>query len=154
MIKQTGRLGQWLLMLVLVGVCYPLSSRETGPAAEGALYIIVNNDNSIDTISASELSRVFSKKIKTFKNGISALPVSQKSTKQVAKIFNKTILKKNKKQLKYYWSRKMFSGSSKPPKKLSSDRDVIKFVSSLKNAIGYVSMEPDDKNVKVIEITD
>lgn len=116
------------------------------------LYIIVNVDNSIDSVTINQLSRVFNKKVKEFENGIASLPVAQKSSRPVAREFNRRILKKNAKQLKYYWARKMFSGSSKPPKYLASDTEVVKFVASVKNAVGYVSQKPNHKNVKVILI--
>ena len=121
-------------------------------AIDEALYIVVNTSNSIDSISLDQLNRIFSKKSKTFENGVPALPIAQKNSRQVTVYFNKVVMKKNAQQLKYYWSRKMFSGSSKPPKSLSSDTEVVKFVSSLKNAIGYVSKLPEDNNVKVIPI--
>lgn len=119
---------------------------------ENAFYIVVHQSNSIDSITVSQLGRIFTKKTKTFENGVPALPIAQKNSRLVTEQFNKTILKKNAQQLKYYWSRKMFSGSSKPPKSLSSDTEVLKFVSSLKNAIGYVKKFPKDSDVKVIQI--
>ncbi len=116
------------------------------------LFIIVNVNNSIDRMSVSHLGRIFSKKVKRFDNNMESLPVAQKSSRAVTVVFNKYILKKNAQQLKYYWARKMFSGSSKPPKSLASDMEVIKFVASVENAVGYVSKEPKNKKVKVIAI--
>lgn len=116
------------------------------------LFIIVNVNNSIDHMSVSHLGRIFSKKVKKFNNNMESLPVAQKNSRAVTVVFNKYILKKNAQQLKYYWARKMFSGSSKPPKSLASDMEVIKFVASVENAVGYVSKEPKNKKVKVIAI--
>ena len=117
------------------------------------LFIIVNVENSIDHMSVNQLGRIFSKKVKKFDNEMESLPVAQKNSRAVTLIFNKYVLKKNAQQLKYYWARKMFSGSSKPPKSLASDMEVIKFVASVKNAVGYVSKEPKNKKVKVIAIS-
>ncbi|OUS06591.1 hypothetical protein A9Q81_03190 [Gammaproteobacteria bacterium 42_54_T18] len=123
-----------------------------GEEEEEGLYVIVNVDNTIDSVTINQLSRIFNKKVKKFENGVASLPVAQKSSRSVTRKFNKKILKKTVKQLKYYWARKMFSGSSKPPKSLASDMEVVKFVASLKNAVGYVSQKPNNKNVKVILI--
>jgi ABC-type phosphate transport system substrate-binding protein len=126
-------------------------SERNDEKGEG-FYIIVNVNNTIDSVTVNQLSRIFNKKAKKFENDMASLPVAQKSTRFVTEIFNRTILKKNAKQLKYYWARKMFSGSNKPPKALASDTEVVKFVASVKNAVGYVSEIPKNKNVKVIDI--
>ena len=138
-----------LIVLLSVSVIFVAGA---APDSDKEFYVIVNVDNSIDSISANQLSRIFNKKVKKFENDMASLPVAQKNSRPVTKIFNKTILKKNTKQLKYYWARKMFSGSSKPPKSLASDTEVVKFVASLKNAVGYVSEIPTNKKVKVILI--
>ncbi|OUS24443.1 hypothetical protein A9Q99_24705 [Gammaproteobacteria bacterium 45_16_T64] len=122
------------------------------PDEEDTFYIIVNKNNSIETITIGQLSRVFTKKTKKFDNGVAALPIAQRASRSVTQLFNLRVLKKNAKQLKYYWSRKMFSGSSKPPKALSSDMEVEKFVASLQNAIGYVSQLPTSTQVKVLTV--
>ncbi len=124
----------------------------TGTRLNNELFIIVNVNNSIDHMSVNQLGRIFSKKVKKFDNEMASLPVAQKSSRAVTANFNKHVLKKNEQQLKYYWARKMFSGSSKPPKSLASDMEVIKFVASVKNAVGYISQKPKNKKVKVITI--
>ncbi len=116
------------------------------------LHIIVNVNNTIDSVTVNQLSRIFNKKSKKFENGMASLPIAQKSNSSVTEIFNRKILNKNAKQLKYYWARKMFSGSNKPPKSLASDMEVVRFVASVENAVGYVSKIPKNKNVKVIRI--
>jgi len=133
---------------------YVGAESDVGVGAEfnNELFIIVNVKNSIDHMSANQLGRIFSKKVKKFDNEMASLPVAQKSSRAVTVHFNKYVLKKNAQQLKYYWARKMFSGSSKPPKSLASDMEVIKFVASVKNAVGYISKKPKNKKVKVIII--
>ena len=147
-----NQLNQRIYRLLLMAAMMVVQINPAQSAIDEALYIVVNTSNSIDSISLDQLNRIFSKKSKAFENGVPALPIAQKNSRQVTVYFNKVVMKKNAQQLKYYWSRKMFSGSSKPPKSLSSDTEVVKFVSSLKNAIGYVSKLPEDNNVKVIPI--
>ena len=145
---------QWVVVLglLLITLLMPLST-SYAEDMDDKLFIIVNKSNSVNSISVSQLGRIFTKKTKQFENGVAALPIGQKNSRQVTSYFNKVILKKNAQQLKYYWTRKMFSGASKPPKALSSDVEVIKFVSSLKNAIGYVSKRPEENDdVKIIHI--
>mgnify|MGYP000520335789 FL=1 len=65
-----------------------------GEEEEEGLYVIVNVDNTIDSVTINQLSRIFNKKVKKFENGVASLPVAQKSSRSVTRKFNKKILKK------------------------------------------------------------
>jgi len=145
------RTRSYLLFVIALILMLPNGHAEPN-IDEQEFYVVVHKSNSIDSITIGQLGRIFTKKTKKFENDVPALPVAQKNSRLVTEYFNRVVLKKNAQQLKYYWSRKMFSGSSKPPKSLSSDTEVLKFVSSLKNAIGYVRKIPKDSDVKVILI--
>ena len=42
-----------------------------------------------------------------------------------------------------YWKQMVFTGRGIPPKALSSEKDVLSFISSTPGAIGYISRDSD-----------
>ncbi len=114
------------------------------------LYVIINRDNAIEALSADQAERIFLLKSKRFENGNAAEPVNQPEGSRARNLFNSKVLKRNEQQLKYYWSRKMFSGSDKPPQALASDADVEAFVAGKAGGIGYVTTAPVNERVKIV----
>ena len=114
------------------------------------VYIIVNVDNASTALSPEQVERIFMLKAKRFDNGDGAEPVSQYETARVRTQFNEKILGRNEQQLKYYWSRKMFSGGDRPPTVVGTDVDVEDFVAENTGGIGYLSVKPTDKRVKTV----
>lgn len=114
------------------------------------VHVIVNAGNSTGNLSADQVERIFLLKTKRFDNGDSAEPVNQPEGSKARNRFNSQVLKRNEQQLKYYWSRKMFSGSDKPPPALVNDAEVEAFVAGKPGGVGYVLEPPKDARVKVV----
>lgn len=53
--------------------------------------------------------------------------------------------------MKAYWSKLIFSGKAKPLKELSSDSEVLRWMSSTPNAIAYIDASKVDDSVKVVK---
>ena len=90
-------------------------------AAQADLYVIVNAENPATAMTAEQIERLFLMKAKRFDNGDAAEPVNQAEASKPREKFNAHVLKRSIQQLKYYWSRKMFSGSDKPPPVVGGD---------------------------------
>ncbi|CBL47303.1 Hypothetical protein HDN1F_37200 [gamma proteobacterium HdN1] len=114
------------------------------------LFVIVNHANSISSMSASDVERLFLKKTVRFSNGANAEPVAQLENSAPRQAFNRLVLQRDEQQLKYYWSRRMFAGLERPPPVLNTQEDVIKVVSANPDAIGYVTIKPDSDQVRVV----
>lgn len=112
--------------------------------------IIVHPDNKMDKIEVKQAAQIFLKKVKKFPVGGKANPVVQKDGSSVFENFNKIVLKKSASTLKAYWSKVIFTGKAVPPKTADTDEDVIKIVSSDKEAIGYIDSSKVNASVKVI----
>jgi len=119
---------------------------------EAEIAIVVNPSNSIKTITLDELNQIFFKKIKTFSNDRQIIPVGQSNKMPITKMFNKKVLKKSNRQIRHFWTRRMFSSNGTPPRALVDNRDVIAFVSGNRKAIGYVDKNAVTDSVKVILI--
>lgn len=114
------------------------------------VYVIVNSSNSLQAMTLDELNRIFLKKTKRFENGVNAEPIAHVEGSKPRTAFNQKILQRDEQQLKYYWSRKMFSGGDRPPSTVNSEADVITVVAEKVGAIGYVTSPPKDSRVKVV----
>ena len=120
------------------------------PLAFAEVAIIVNSGNSSE-ISDNDIKRMFLGKNKTFSNGESVKAINLKSGNAIRKNFEKEVLGKSSSQVKAYWSKLIFSGKAKPLKEGASDSEVLSWVSSTPNAIGYIDASKVDDSVKVIK---
>lgn len=114
--------------------------------------VIVNTSNGISSISKTDLTNIFLKKISKFSNGITASPVDQTENSAVRAEFSNGILKRPASAVKSYWNQQLFSGAGVPPDEKKTEADVINFVKSNPGGIGYVSPGAVTADVKVIEV--
>ncbi len=132
-------------------LCLSIAGLLLSVSMAGAdVLVIVNSSNSLQSMTLDDINRIFLKKTKRFENGVNAEPIAlAEGTKQRA-AFNQKILQRDEQQLKYYWSRKMFSGGDRPPPTVASESDVITVVAEKPGGIGYVTAPPKDSRVKVV----
>ena len=114
------------------------------------LYIIVNSANTIESVTADQVSRIFLQKTKRFENGLTTEPIAQAEGTKPRQVFNEKILQRNEQQLKYYWSRKMFSGGDRPPATAADDAAVLTRIAEKPGAIGYVGKKPTSTKIKIV----
>ena len=119
-------------------------------SAWAEIAVIVNPANA-NTVTVSDINRAFLGKLKKFADGQAIVAVNSASGNAVRVEFQQKALKKSAAQIKAYWSKRLFSGKGKPLQELSSDADVISFVASTPNAIGYIDAAKADNSVKVVQ---
>jgi len=139
-----------MLMRVLVFVAGLTLIAFASAQSQVELYVIVNAQNSVSALTVEQVERLFMLKTKRFENGDSAAPVNQSEGSKARELFNAKVLERNEQQLKYYWSRKMFSGSDKPPPIAVSDADTETYVSEHAGGVGYTVTPPQSDQVKVV----
>ena len=114
--------------------------------------IVVNKDNSVNSLSKDEIKRIYTKKMTKWDNGDKIKPVDLQKTSEVRKKFTKDILNKSISAIKAFWQRQIFSGKGVPPPEKKSDEDVIDYVINHPGAIGYVSENADISSVKKVTV--
>ncbi len=115
----------------------------------GEEIVIIGNKNiPVDTLSYHQVKMIYLKK-KLFIKDVRVIPVNLSPFNPLRKLFNKYVLKMDNERLTLYWNRMYFKGID-PPVVLSSQKAVVKFVSKVKGAIGYVSPKYVNDNVKVL----
>ncbi len=116
--------------------------------------VIVNKDNDNTVMRRSELKNIFLAKKKAFKDGRMAVVVYQPGSNASRTEFDSRYLGKTVRQVQSYWRVEMFKGGAMSPRELENDSDVLHFVSSNRNAIGYIDGSALNGSVIAVKIVD
>ena len=120
-------------------------------SAEARIYVIVNKNSSISSISRSTLKRVYLGKTMRFPGSSKSFyPVELSARSAVRTEFLRKVMHMKSSLLMQYRSRLIFSGKGRVPISVGSQSSVESIVGRKKNAIGYVSRKPNSSKVKVI----
>jgi len=107
--------------------------------ASGAVKLVVNNGNTVPSITRAKAADLFLKRVTRWDNGRVVTPVDLSEKNPTRAAFSKELLGKEVAWVKSYWQKMIFSGRATPPVELSSDAEVLEFVRNNPDAIGYVS---------------
>ena|SRR5689334_5941951 len=124
--------------LVVLGLVLG-TSRMAQAQGESGYRVVVNQKNSIASMSRDELSRLFLKKTTSWSNGQTVAIVDRAEASDVRQKFTEDVHQRQVRAVKRYWQQMIFGGRAVPPPEKSSDDEVLAFVRSNPNAIGYVS---------------
>ncbi len=122
------------------------------PAEEMDYVVIVNKSNNVASLSKSQVSRIFLKKVFTWKDGSSIKPIDLPPDSQARKAFTQKVHGRNIYSIKNYWQQMIFAGRQIPPLEKKTEQEIIDYVSSTPEAIGYISLKTNLENVKAIEV--
>lgn len=124
-------------------------------AQANAFRIVVNTANPVSSLTKSEASRLFLKKVTSWKDGKPVLVVDQPEVSPCRRSFTKEIHGREVASVKSYWQQMIFAGRAVPPTEKPSDHDVVSFVATNPLAIGYVSPNTTvGDGVKIVTLTD
>ena len=119
------------LIVLLIGL---------SPVAQAADFkVVVHVSNSLNSISASDLSKYFLKKDVTWPGGRPVVAVDLEPDSPIRAEFTSVIHGKKISSIKSYWQRQIFAGKAVPPVEQGTEAEVLEFVASNPGAVGYVS---------------
>lgn len=110
-----------------------------GTTARADYKVVVHSTNSVESLTKDKLSDIFLKKVTRWDSGRPITPVDQAERNAVRDLFSRAALKKEVPWVESYWQKMIFSGRATPPARLTSDAEVLEFVRTNPDAIGYVS---------------
>lgn len=117
--------------------------------------VIVHSSNMVESFTKDKLSDIFLKKVTRWDNGRTITPVDQAERNAAREQFSEKVLKKEVPWVESYWQKMIFSGRATPPARLASDSEVVEFVRTNPDAVGYVSettpLPPSVRTVPVKE---
>jgi ABC-type phosphate transport system substrate-binding protein len=140
--------------LLLLGLVLGLFAG--GPAvahAQDSFVLIANAANPISTLSRSEASKLFLLKRTRWTSGQRAQPVDQVESSAVRRQFSNAIHGMDVPSVKSFWQEIVFSGKGDPPPERASDAQVLAYVRSRPNGLGYVAASTRADGVKIIALT-
>lgn len=105
--------------------------------------VIVHPSNNA-TINADEVVRIYTGRINTFQAVNLAENVALRAE------FDQKGVGRSSAQLKAHWSKLVFTGKGTPPTELASEQEVLNFVASNPQAIGYINAANVTDAVKVV----
>ena len=145
--------GVILIIFLSILFCGSIAIAEEGIGFK----VIVHVSNSTKQLSKQELSQLFLKKVKQWKDrNETVLPVDLVGDSPVRQKFSESIHGREVASIKAYWQKQIFSGREVPPEEKKSDEEVLKYVSENPGAVGYLAEATKIDaypNVKVLEIT-
>lgn len=138
-----------LIYSVLLGLAL-IGSAPTEATAQDQVVIITNRHTTVDKVEPDQATQIFLKQIQTWPDGKAITPIDLKEGSPLRAEFYSKITGRSTGQLRAYWARQAFTGMGFPPKQMASSEDVAKYVQNTPGAVGYVSKQQADAQVKVL----
>jgi len=110
---------------------------------------IITHPSNTSSLSQKDIERIYLGKENQFPNG-KAVEAANLKDGALKDAFNSDLLNRSSAQIGAYWSKLIFTGKGIPPTELETEADVVAFVASNENAIGYVDSSAVTPEVKVI----
>jgi ABC-type phosphate transport system substrate-binding protein len=130
-----------------------LSATVSATAQAQGVTVIVNSSNTVSQLSKAQLSDLFLRNVSKWANNQAVVPVDQSRSNKVRETFSQEVHGRSASTIDTYWQTQIFSGKNVPPVVKATDADVVAFVASTPNAIGYVSSgSPLNATVKAVRV--
>ena len=126
---------------------------QGNPAADECLAILVNRSNPVENLSFAELRKVFLGEQNHWSDGRRITLVMLESGKPERQLMLTLIYRMDDKDFNAYFLHHIFTGDiHAAPTTLATPTEVLKFVSNVQGAIGYLRTTAADESVKVVRV--
>ena len=126
---------------------------QGNPAADECLAILVNRSNPVENLSFAELRKVFLGEQNHWSDGRRITLVMLESGKPERQLVLTLIYRMDDKDFNAYFLHHIFTGDiHAAPTTLATSTEVLKFVSNVQGAIGYLRTTAADESVKVVRV--
>jgi ABC-type phosphate transport system substrate-binding protein len=136
------------------GTTQPAGLEPQGtPAADECLAILVNRSNPVENLSFVELRKVFLGEQNHWSDGHRITVVMLEAGRPERQVVLTLIYRMDDKDFNAYFLHHVFTGDvHAAPTTLATPTEVLKFVSNVPGAIGYLRTSAADESVKVVRI--
>jgi ABC-type phosphate transport system substrate-binding protein len=122
-------------------------------AADECLAILVNRSNPVENLSFAELRKVFLGEQNHWSDGRRITLVMLESGKPERQVVLTLIYRMEDKDFNAYFLHHVFTGDiHAAPTTLATPTEVLKFVSNVQGAIGYLRTTAVDESVKIVRV--
>ncbi len=122
---------------------------QIGLASE--FILVVNKANPDSQVSVDGAKKIFLGKTSSWSDSTRIKLVVQKNP-ELHEFFVKQVVRKSGQQFLTYWKKALFTGVGTPPPILENDTAVKNYVAANRGAVGYISADSLDDQVKLLEI--
>lgn len=121
-----------------------------GAQVSAEVAVIVNANDSNSVVSVKDVKSLFLGKSTSTSSGAEYEVRDLPQNSAVKEEFYQKAIKKDLRQLKAYWAKRIFTGKGKPPVIASNEDAAKKWVSEATGRMGYISTDAVDSSVKVL----
>jgi ABC-type phosphate transport system substrate-binding protein len=153
--RKRGRMqGRLLPFLALAAALWSLafSSPSVEADTSPAYLVIVHPANRATRVSRDFVAQAFLKRVTRWEDGETIRPVDQSSDARPRQAFSLAVLNRSVDAVRSYWQQRIFSGRDLPPPEFDSDEAVVRYVSSTRGALGYISARANLLDTKTLTI--
>ncbi|MCL1035817.1 hypothetical protein L2750_01415 [Shewanella submarina] len=118
--------------------------------SEDALWVVVNADSGIESLTHNELVDIFMGRYRTFPDGRSVTVYENASDQQVREAFYRSLVNRNLAQVNAYWARLQFSGRVRQPEEIRNLESLSERIGSTPSAISFVRSSDVTDKMKVV----
>ena len=114
------------------------------------IVVIANKDVALNVISRDDLRTIFQTKKVTWPDGSRARPFNLPHDHRLRRVFDVAVLGLEPELMARYWIDRRIRGGDRPPNLAPSTVFMVRLVSALPGAVGYVDADAANASVKVI----
>lgn len=118
----------------------------------GALEVVTNPLNQTNSLSISTLRSIFSMRMTQWPDGTPIRVFVLRDKDPLHAEFTKQVLGVFPHQLRRAWNRQIYSGTGQAPAQLETEGEMHTKVEKTPGAIGYLTENQDNENIRIIEI--
>lgn len=131
-------------------IVYLLSPTTAGASAEAGIVIVCSPKNVLTSIELEDVKKIYLGKTRTFPNNQPAVPIDQAHDSDGYQEFLTKVIGKNVKEIRAFWSVKIYTGRGTPPAQMDNDAGVKEWLHKNVEGIGYIDQKAVDSTVKVL----
>jgi ABC-type phosphate transport system substrate-binding protein len=109
-----------------------------------------NKAVAVNVMSRDELRPIFQSKKNTWSDGTRAIPFNLPPDNAIRQAFDAAVLNLDPASMPRYWIDSKIRGAEPPPRTIPSAALMLKIVSKMPGAVGYIEASAADDRVKVI----
>lgn len=121
------------------------------PAKAGeSLWVVVNAESDIDSLTHHQLVDIFMGRYRTFPNGDMVTVYENASDQQLREAFYRSLVNRSLAQVNAYWARLQFSGRVRQPEEIQSMATLNQRMASTPSAISFIKSSDITDAMKVV----
>lgn len=119
------------------------------PAAAD-LVLITHADCATEHLTRNDAINIYMGRLRRFPDGTPAHPLDLPADSREKAEFYRHLLNKDLADIDSYWSRLVYSGSTRPPASVKSQEDMLERVAGRRDALGYVDRARVNRRVRIV----